>query len=101
MSETDMADWQDKLARTAQQNRLDIVKSKLSRREMMRLGLLNSGGALIAKAGLSARAFAMNSADDLTTPVTAPASPSVRPWLQPMPMLTVKTPKTSAHDLIG
>ena len=33
------------------------MKAKLDRREMMRLGLLTAGGALIAKAGLSSRAF--------------------------------------------
>ena len=53
-----MKSWKDKLALTAQRNRQEIVKAKLSRREMMRLGLLTSGGALIAKAGLSARALA-------------------------------------------
>jgi hypothetical protein len=33
-----MASWKDKLALTAQRNRLEIVKAKLNRREMMRLG---------------------------------------------------------------
>jgi hypothetical protein len=87
-----MADWKVKLAQIAQQNRMDIVKSKLSRREMMRLGLLTAGGSLVVKAGLSARAFAKNGADDLTTAVSVPPSPSVRPWLQPMPRLKLKTP---------
>jgi hypothetical protein len=53
-----MTSWKDKLALTAQRNRQEIIKAKLNRREMMRLGLLTAGGALIAKAGLSARAFA-------------------------------------------
>ena len=53
-----MTSWKDRLALTAQRNRQEIVKAKLNRREMMRLGLLTAGGALIAKAGLSARAFA-------------------------------------------
>ena len=35
-----MTGWKDKLALTAQKNRQEIVKAKLSRREMMRLGLL-------------------------------------------------------------
>src|SRR4029077_9644167 len=52
-----MSSWKDKLALTAQRNRQEIVKAKLDRREMMRLGLLTVGGALIAKAGLSSRAF--------------------------------------------
>jgi FtsP/CotA-like multicopper oxidase with cupredoxin domain len=84
-----MADWQDKLARIAQQNRMDIVKSKLSRREMMRLGLLTAGGGLVVKAGLSARAFGQTVVD-LNTPVKIPASPPTRPWISPMPRLKVK-----------
>ena len=39
-----MASWKDKLALMAQRNRQEIVKAKLSRREMMRLGLLTAGG---------------------------------------------------------
>ena len=90
-----MTSWKDKLALTAQRNRQEIVKAKLSRREMMRLGLLTAGGTLIAKAGLSSRAFGQ-AAPTLTDPDAtlsrAPASPPVRPWVQPMPRLMVKTP---------
>ncbi len=39
-----MASWKDKLALTAQRNRRDIVKAKLSRRDMVRFGLLTTGG---------------------------------------------------------
>ena len=39
-----MTSWKDKLALTAQRNRQEIVKAKLNRREMMRLGLLTAGG---------------------------------------------------------
>ena len=53
-----MASWKDKLAVIAQRNRQEIVTAKLDRREMMRLGLLTAGGTLVAKAGLSSRAFA-------------------------------------------
>ena len=79
-----MADWKEKLALTAQRNRQEIVKAKLDRREMMRLGLLTAGGALIAKAGLSSRAFGQ-AAPTLTDPDATlsrvPASPPVRPWV--------------------
>src|SRR6478609_1097194 len=75
-----MASWKDKLALTAQRNRQEIVKAKLDRREMMRLGLLTAGGALIAKAGLSSRAFGQ-AAPTLTDPDATlrrvPASPPV------------------------
>ena len=62
--EPKMTSWRDKLALTAQRNRQEIVKAKLNRREMMRLGLLTAGGTLIAKAGLSARAFAAQGSGD-------------------------------------
>ena len=84
-----MASWKEKLALTAQRNRQEIVKAKLDRREMMRLGLLTAGGSLIVKAGLSARAFAAQGPPDagaagltpLTTPgVFGPPSPPATPW---------------------
>ena len=67
-----MADWKQKLALTAQRNRQEIVKAKLDRREMMRLGLLTAGGALIAKAGLSSRAFGQTAATTLNDPECDP-----------------------------
>ena len=88
-----MSNWKHKVAEIAQRNRQEIVKAKLSRREMMRLGLLTAGGTLIAKAGLSSRAFGQ-AAPTLTDPDATlskvPASPPVRPWVAPMPRLTVK-----------
>src|SRR5471032_2506572 len=90
-----MTSWRDKLAQTAQRNRLEIVKAKLDRREMMRLGLLTAGGSLIAKAGLSSRAFGQVAAtltDKDATLSRVPASPPVRTWVQPMPRLTLKKP---------
>ena len=96
-----MPSWKDKLTLTAQRNRQEIVKAKLDRREMMRLGLLTVGGSLIAKAGLSARAFADQgpgggggSGGSLIAVqgVDGPPSPPATPWVQPMPTLTVKTP---------
>jgi FtsP/CotA-like multicopper oxidase with cupredoxin domain len=88
-----MASWQEKLALTAQRNRQDIVKAKLSRREMMRLGLLTAGGALVAKAGLSSRA-------GLAKDLGVPPSPPSTPWAQSMPLLSVKSP-VGASSLNG
>src|SRR5450432_4047447 len=98
-----MSSWRDKLAVVAQRNRLEIVKAKLSRREMMRLGLVTAGGALIAKQGLSARAFAKGGADDLslTTSVHVPPSPMTRQWVQPMPRIPVKVPVAAEKMLWG
>jgi FtsP/CotA-like multicopper oxidase with cupredoxin domain len=96
-----MASWKDRLALTAQRNRQEIVKAKLDRREMMRLGLLTTGGALIAKAGLSSRAFAQ-AAPSLTdkdaTLSRVPPSPPIRPWVTPMPRLTLKK-SVDYHDM--
>ncbi len=92
-----MASWRDKLALTAQRNRQEIVKAKLSRREMARLGLITAGGSLVLKSGLSSRAYAA-----LTDPDTrpSPASPPSSPWVQEMPMLNIKQP-VGYHDMSG
>jgi FtsP/CotA-like multicopper oxidase with cupredoxin domain len=93
--EPKMTSWKDKLALTAQRNRQEIIKAKLNRREMMRLGLLTAGGALIAKAGLSARAFAAQGPSGGLTPLTTVSgvdgqSPPVTPWKAEMPRLAVQ-----------
>ena len=92
-----MASWRDKLALTAQRNRQEIVKAKLSRREMVRAGLITASGSLVLKSGLSSRAYAA-----LTDPDTrpSPASPPVRAWYADMPMLTIKQP-VGYHDMAG
>ena len=92
-----MTSWKDKVQRQAQRERQEIVKAKLDRREMMRLGLLTAGGSLVLKQGLSSRAFGA-----LTDPDTSkhPPSPPFRPWIQEMPRLTLKTPVES-HDMAG
>src|ERR1700710_1106000 len=104
-----MTSWKDKVQQQAQRNRQEIVKAKLSRREMVRLGLLTAGGSLVVKQGLSNRAFGKGvdgGGEDgsLTNPDStlskATASPPVRPWVAPMPRLTVKTP-VDPHSLIG
>jgi hypothetical protein len=78
-----MAGWKEKLALTAQRNRQEIVRAKLNRREMMRLGLLTAGGTLVIRQGLSSRAFADSGGN-------SPPSPPITPWLQPMPILPIK-----------
>lgn len=91
-----MGGWREKLALTAQRNRLEIVKAKLSRREMVRLGLLTAGGTLVAKAGLSAGITsstdgALNTdTRSLRSVDITPASPPARPWAQPMPRIPTK-----------
>ena len=96
-----MTSWKDRLALTAQRNRQEIVKAKLDRREMMRLGLLTAGGSLIAKAGLSSRAFGAGLTEKDPTLIRQPPSPPAQPWKAPMPRLTVKTPVNAQDMLYG
>src|SRR5258708_40004375 len=105
MERPEMSSWKDKLAGVAQRNRQEIVKAKLSRREMMRLGLLTAGGALIAKQGLSARALAKGGSGSggidtaIGTPAADPPSPNSPPWVQPMPPIPDTTPGAPAEKL--
>jgi hypothetical protein len=88
-----MAGWEEKLALTAQRNRQEIVRAKLNRREMMRLGLLTAGGTLVVKQGLSARwgqALADDGSINAVQGVDGPLSPPSTPWVQPLPILPVK-----------
>ena len=62
----------------AAKNRHEIIKAGLSRRDMMKMGLLTSAGLLIPKMGLSARA--RNSAG---VPTGWMASPPAAPFIQP------------------
>src|SRR5262252_2984516 len=89
-----MAGWKEKLALTAQRNRQEIIKAKLSRREMMRLGLLTAGGSLVVKAGLSARAFAAQgpSGSLLVPGVDGQSPPIQNPFTVEMPRLWVQQP---------
>jgi FtsP/CotA-like multicopper oxidase with cupredoxin domain len=96
-----MANWKDRLALTAQRNRQEIIKARLSRREMMRLGLLTTGGSLVMKQGLSARAFADDGSLSFVKGVDGPPSPPTTPWVQPMPVLPVKQPVSADQMTFG
>jgi FtsP/CotA-like multicopper oxidase with cupredoxin domain len=71
----------EKERQTATRNRRELIKARLSRRALMKLGLLTSGGYLILKNGLSARA----SGGD-------PQSPPTRSFIEPLPIMPVKQP---------
>jgi FtsP/CotA-like multicopper oxidase with cupredoxin domain len=101
-----MPGWKDRLAIIAQRNRREIVKAKLSRREMVRLGLLTAGGSLIAKQGLSAGITSSNdgtlNTDGrlLSSIDRTPASPPAPPWMQPMPIVPRKL-SVKSTDMTG
>lgn len=75
----------EKLARIARHNRQEIVRARLSRREMVRLGLLTSAGYLVSKRGLAARA-SYDGGDDDCRPGS---SPDTRAFIEPLPILPI------------
>src|SRR5690349_4047485 len=100
-----MTGWKEKLALTTQRNRLEIVKARLSRRDMVRLDLVTGSGMLIAKSGLSARTESRDNSlnrDDrlLSSADMTPQSPPARPWAQELPRLPVKS-SIDPHALSG
>ncbi|TME98042.1 MAG: hypothetical protein E6I52_18435 [Chloroflexi bacterium] len=70
------------MARTTRANREEIARAGLSRRDMVKLGLLSSSGYLVTRLGLSSR----------TAEVALAASPPTRPFIQPMPIPPIKQP---------
>ena len=83
----------EKEKQQAAKNRREIVAAGLSRREMLRLGLLTSAGLLIPMSGLSVRA--RTSAGRYlfdSGPGSGPSSPPTPPFVQPFTRMTVKQP---------
>ena len=69
-----------RLARNAWRNRQEIIAARLSRRDLLKLGLLSGAGYLLAKHGLSTRAHAEI------------YSPPTRAFVDPLPIMPVKRP---------
>jgi FtsP/CotA-like multicopper oxidase with cupredoxin domain len=80
----------EKEKQRAASERREIVKAGLSRRDMIKMGLLTSAGLFIPKNGLSARA--LNSAGALASGGGNPSSPPTPPFVQPFTRMTVKQP---------
>src|ERR687887_1749984 len=75
----------------ARKNRIELIAAGLtSRRELFKLGLISAGGYLIAKKGLSSRAWGFDAGG-------GSASPPTRSFVEPLPTLTVKQPVASLH----
>ena len=81
----------------ASKNRREILAAGLSRREMLRMGLLTSAGLLIPMSGLSVRA--RNSAGHLldSGSGSGPSSPPTTPFVQPFTRMTVKQPSATLN----
>lgn len=86
ISKTDRRREREKQA--AALNRREIISAQLSRREMVKMGLLTSAGLLVAKKGLSARALSRTG----FAPDGQPQSPPTAAFVEDMPRLTIKQP---------
>jgi FtsP/CotA-like multicopper oxidase with cupredoxin domain len=72
-----MAGRKQRMAEVARRNRVEIVEARLTRRDLVKLGLLTSAGFLAAKLGLSARADEGRQ---------APESPPTTAWVEELPI---------------
>ncbi|HYR18017.1 MAG TPA: multicopper oxidase domain-containing protein [Myxococcales bacterium] len=76
-------------------NRQELIKAGFTRRDLIQMGLLTAGGMLVAKNGLSSRAYAAwgsGSCSRGTTGCGNCASPVTTPWTMNMPVPPVKQP---------
>jgi len=91
-----IARWRWKELLQARRSRLELIKAGFTRRDLVNMGLLTAGGMLIAKRGLSSRAYASwGSGTDChydNSGCGNCASPSTAPFLMNMPIPPVKQP---------
>ena len=76
----------------ARRNRQELVEAHFTRRDLFQMGLLTGAGYLVAKNGLSSRAWAKGGGDGGGG---APPSPPTRPFVEALTLLTVKQPVAS------
>jgi FtsP/CotA-like multicopper oxidase with cupredoxin domain len=90
-------------AQTARDNRAEIVRAlglgQVTRRDLLRMGLITAGGMLALKNGLSPFAPSAYGA----IPTGTPRSPlfGAQRFTQPMPRLTLQQPHTLEHVNVG
>ena len=70
----------------ATRNRRELIAAKLSRRELMKMGLITSAGLLVPKRGLSARWRNPRAG----IPDDNPVSPLTRAFVEPLPIMPIK-----------
>ena len=76
----------------ARKNRQELISAGLNRRDLFKMGLLTSAGYLVAKKGLSSRAWGVDHGGG-----GGGASPPTRSFLEPLRTLTVKQPVASLN----
>ncbi len=78
---------------TAAKNRRELIAAGLtSRRDLFKMGLLTAGGMLVAKSGLSSRAYGQTvngGTNQLCLPNNQPASPPTRAFIEPLPIMPI------------
>jgi FtsP/CotA-like multicopper oxidase with cupredoxin domain len=83
----------------AAKNRRELITAGLtSRRDLFKLGLLTASGMLVAKSGLSARAYGQSingGTNQMCVPNGQPASPRTRAFVTPLPIMAQATPVKS------
>ena len=83
----------------AAKNRRELIAAGLtSRRDLFKMGLLTAGGMLVAKTGLSTRAWAQpfqQGVPNLCAGAGLPASPHTRSFIEPLPIMPVAQPVAS------
>ncbi len=76
-------------------NRQELIKAGFTRRDLMRMGLLTSGGVLVTQTGLSSRAYASwgsGTCSHSNTGCGNCASPVTTPWTMNLPIAPVRQP---------
>src|SRR6516164_9840375 len=77
----------------AAKNRRELIAAGLtSRRDLFKMGLLTAGGMLVAKTGLSSRAYGQTvngGTNQMCLPNNQPASPPTTPFIEPLPIMPI------------
>jgi FtsP/CotA-like multicopper oxidase with cupredoxin domain len=82
----------NKLAEIARRNRQEIVKARLSRRDLFKMGIITSSGYLVHKSGLSAWASCEAGRCELG------CSPPTTPFVDPLPFPPILPERDPATD---
>src|SRR2546428_6709894 len=85
-----MVSAREKRRSNAAKNRRELIAAGFTRRDLVKMGLVTSGGWLIPKRGLSARALDSAGDDDGQT-----RSPRTTPFVDRLVIMPVKTPVTA------